>query len=126
MLLLDTDWTYLIWSYLLYSYLSFGFWPLVHFLIDFASKSKPSARMRFKFFLATLIKTLMPARKKDGIPALFQRLLCKLSIKQSHIGLNSFLKKHHYYGNTGCGVFKRGIPNYKDFCLRISIVKGNN
>ena len=104
---------------LIYSYLSFGFWPLVHFLIDFASKSKPSARMRFKFFLATLIKTLMPARKKDGIPALFQRLLCKLSIKQSHIGLNSFLKKHHYYGNTGCGVFKH-------FCLSINILKGNH
>ena len=25
------------------------------------------------------------------------------------------------YGNTGCGVFKRGVQNYKDFCLRINI-----
>ena len=25
------------------------------------------------------------------------------------------------YGNTGCGVFKQGIQNYKDFCLRINI-----
>ena len=29
------------------------------------------------------------------------------------------------YGNTGCGVFKRGVQNYKDFCLRINILKGN-
>ena len=29
------------------------------------------------------------------------------------------------YGNTGCGVFKRGIQNYKDFCLRIHIPQGN-
>ena len=26
------------------------------------------------------------------------------------------------YGNTGCGVFKWGVQNQKDFCLRI---KGN-
>ena len=25
----------------------------------------------------------------------------------------------------GCGVFKRGVQNYKDFCLRINILKGN-
>ena len=25
-----------------------------------------------------------------------------------------------YYGNTGCGVFKRGIQNWKDFCLQIN------
>ena len=30
-----------------------------------------------------------------------------------------------YYGNTGCGVFKRGIQNWKDFCLRINKLKGN-
>ena len=29
------------------------------------------------------------------------------------------------YGNTGCGVFKRGVQNWKDFCLRINIPKGN-
>ena len=29
------------------------------------------------------------------------------------------------YGNTGCGVFKRGVQNEKDFCLRINILKGN-
>ena len=28
-----------------------------------------------------------------------------------------------YYGNTGCGVFKREIENYKYFCLRINIPK---
>ena len=28
------------------------------------------------------------------------------------------------YGRTGCGVFKRGIQNQKDFCL-INILKGN-
>ena len=32
---------------------------------------------------------------------------------------------YHDYGNTGCGVFKRGIQNLKDFCLRINIPKGN-
>ena len=29
------------------------------------------------------------------------------------------------YGNTGCGVFKRGVQNQKDFCIRIDIPKGN-
>ena len=29
------------------------------------------------------------------------------------------------YGNIGCGVFKRGVQNQKDFCLRINILKGN-
>ena len=29
------------------------------------------------------------------------------------------------YGNTGCGVFKWGVQNQKDFCLRINILKGN-
>ena len=29
------------------------------------------------------------------------------------------------YGNTGCGVFKRGVQNLKGFCLRINILKGN-
>ena len=30
---------------------------------------------------------------------------------------------HVHYGNTGCGVFKRGVQNQKDFCLRINILK---
>ena len=29
------------------------------------------------------------------------------------------------YGNTGCRVFKRGIQNWKDFCLKINIPKEN-
>ena len=29
------------------------------------------------------------------------------------------------YGNTGCRVFKRGIQNWKDFCLKIYIPKVN-
>ena len=31
----------------------------------------------------------------------------------------------HHYGNMGCGVFKRGLQNQKDFCIRINIPKGN-
>ena len=30
-----------------------------------------------------------------------------------------------YYGNTGCGVFKRGFKIRKIFCIRINIPKGN-
>ena len=29
------------------------------------------------------------------------------------------------YGSTGCRVFKRGVQNWKDFCLKINIPKGN-
>ena len=29
------------------------------------------------------------------------------------------------YGSTGCGVFKQGLQNWKGFCLRINILKGN-
>ena len=32
---------------------------------------------------------------------------------------------HVYYGSTGCGVFKWGIQNQKDFCKNINIPKGN-
>ena len=28
-------------------------------------------------------------------------------------------------GSTGCRVFKQGVQNWKDFCLKISIPKGN-
>ena len=31
-----------------------------------------------------------------------------------------------YYGNTGCGVFKQGIQNQKDFCIMINISKGDH
>ena len=30
------------------------------------------------------------------------------------------------YGNTGCRVFKRGVQNRNDFCLKINIPKGNH
>ena len=29
------------------------------------------------------------------------------------------------YGSTGCRVFKRGVQNWKYFCLKINIHKGN-
>ena len=32
---------------------------------------------------------------------------------------------HPDYSNTGCGDFKLGVKNQKDFCLRINILKGN-
>ena len=28
------------------------------------------------------------------------------------------------YGSTGCGVYKRGVQNLKDFCLKINIPEG--
>ena len=36
-----------------------------------------------------------------------------------------FSETYVYYDNTGCRVFKRGVQNQKDFCLRINILKGN-
>ena len=32
---------------------------------------------------------------------------------------------HQLYKDYGCGVFKRGVQNWKDFCLKINISKGN-
>ena len=29
------------------------------------------------------------------------------------------------YGNTGCRVFERGVQNWKVFCIKINIPKGN-
>ena len=29
------------------------------------------------------------------------------------------------YGNTGCRVFKQGLQNWKDFCLKINIPREN-
>ena len=46
--------------------------------------------------------------------------------KQVRKKFSSFYNKvPGQYGNMGCGVFKRGVKNYKDFCLRINILKGN-
>ena len=33
--------------------------------------------------------------------------------------------KHFHYDDTVCRVFKRGVQNLKDFCLRINIPIGN-
>ena len=30
-----------------------------------------------------------------------------------------------HYGNTGCWVYKQGVQNWKDFCPKINIPKGN-
>ena len=32
---------------------------------------------------------------------------------------------HLRYGNMGCQSFKQGIHNYKDFCIKINILKGS-
>ena len=36
-----------------------------------------------------------------------------------------YMYQNKHYGNTGRGVFKRGVQYWKDFCLRINILKGN-
>ena len=43
------------------------------------------------------------------------------------VNLSNFKKEiiHSGYGNTGCGVFNRRVQNWKDFCLKINIFKGN-
>ena len=43
------------------------------------------------------------------------------------VNLSNFKKEiiRSGYGNTGCGVFKRGVQNWKYFCLKINIPKGN-
>jgi hypothetical protein len=35
----------------------------------------------------------------------------------------ALVEKHTYYENTGCRVFKKGIQNLKDFCLKITLPK---
>ena len=37
-----------------------------------------------------------------------------------------FLDGCKVYGNTGCWVFKTGVQNWKDFCLKINKPKGNH
>ena len=39
--------------------------------------------------------------------------------------MDDHAKAVFHYGNTGSRVFKQGVQNYKDFCLRINILKGN-
>ena len=47
----------------------------------------------------------------------------------TNVYLNGTLISSSYgasrYGNTGCGVFKQGVQNQNDFCLRINIPEGN-
>ena len=45
--------------------------------------------------------------------------ICNLSSNSRHI------HSYYLYGNTHCRVFKWGIQNQKDFCLKINILKGN-
>ena len=48
----------------------------------------------------------------------------KLS-KISCFNWNSYLVCLYKYGNMGCWVFKGRIQNWKDFCIKINILKGN-
>jgi hypothetical protein len=45
--------------------------------------------------------------------------------KDIMLHLKRFVMETLGYGNTGCGVFKRGVQNWKDFCIRINIPKEN-
>ena len=59
-------------------------------------------------------------------PKLSSYTMQKLSDVNRKINLAcSRLFFHLEYGNKGCGDFKRGVQNSKDFCLRINILKGN-
>ena len=53
------------------------------------------------------------------------RFLCFVQICFQIKLFLKFIVVSEQYGNTGCGVFKRGVQNWKDFCLRINILKGN-
>ena len=59
---------------------------------------------------------------KTRINYLFNYTLHSLCRSHSPVQ-NLFI--HDCYGNTVCGVFKRGVQNWKDFCIRINIPKGN-
>ena len=58
----------------------------------------------------------------DDQPSLFIEIECKNKC------IDTFVTEEHinkHTGNTGCQVFKCGLQNWKDFCLRINIHKGN-
>ena len=57
-----------------------------------------------------------PKMRSDGA------LVATLSLENPILGFQQHVLG---YGNTGCGVFKRGIQNQKDFCIKINIPKGN-
>ena len=56
-------------------------------------------------------------RQKTNVP-------CTPEIISSKPDENDLGELEHY-GNTGCQVFKKGVQNWKDFCLKINIPKGN-
>ena len=37
----------------------------------------------------------------------------------------TILHVYEKYGSTGCGGFKGGVQNWKGFCIRINMPKGN-
>ena len=39
-------------------------------------------------------------------------------VSDTHSFLITLIYYHHHYGNTGCGVFKGGIQNWKGFWLK--------
>ena len=51
----------------------------------------------------------------------------KLQAPTIYVQINRTLQQgmHPYYGNMGCRVFKQGVQNWKDFCLKINIPKEN-
>ena len=62
----------------------------------------------------------------------FNNLEVKQKVSHLSIGVFCFGQGCHYdilsrhYGNTGYRVFKEGIQNWKYFCLKINIPKGND
>ena len=59
----------------------------------------------------------------------FARNLMDIGHPALQISTGKFLSKFSYVQYAlwqyGCGVFKRGVQNQKDFCLRINILRGN-
>ena len=75
----------------------------------------------------------VPCQNRNGQPNAVQTgpeklphfIWCLIHYSLFYAFNTPFIKEYAPYGNTGCGVFKRGIQNQKDFCLRINIPKGN-
>ena len=83
-----------------------------------------------------LLQTMIPCVRPSGIhlqfqavarlqsdnPGLLHTQVIQGTRQENH---RSTILSHAHYGNMGCGVFKRGVQNQKDFCIRINIPKGN-
>ena len=119
------------WSFLISNkqeQLEFILEEIIGMYIEICRKSQ--TRLFCTIFVKTMVNSLFHLQRFKRLIQILKLIYAKLI--QDDIPLNKikyrdkqkFSSRMQACGNTGCGVFKRGVQNQNFFCLRINILIG--